>query len=383
MMIKTILLFLLLFNIDYKIPQRGNSDKQCFIIGNNTLQKIYYSTSSNYSLNHSGNKAFDNDRKSSWLSQRDGDHWIEIDFATKRLMSRIVVYSGRKDNYRAVKYCILQFIHNDEWFDYATLNFEENNKNCILGFFFPNRRVYKERVEFDLCGVDASAFRIFIPASATYDGYAAIAEIETYIGMNNLKCYDERLMGLRFPINNGFLPTMDSSYPNAPREYRGGKHVGLDIYYYHSEDSYDPIGVDKETPVIAADNGIILRADWNYIPMSVEEWKNQSEYYKRHPCTFVKRSFGGRQIWIDHRNGVISTYNHLSRIDKKIVRGANVKKGQRIGWAGNSGLLGEAEGKDYGIHLHFEIWVDGQYLGYGMNIKDIRKYFTWIFSIHQ
>ncbi len=113
--------------------------------------------------------------------------------------------------------------------------------------------------------------------------------------------------------------------------------------------------------------------------MDASEWTNQSEYYQKHPDTFVKRSFGGRQVWIDHRDGIVTTYNHLSKIDENIKRGATVKKGDIIGLAGNSGQMGEAEGKDYGVHLHFEIWVDGYYLGKGMNIADIKKYFTWIF----
>ncbi|MDI9424748.1 MAG: M23 family metallopeptidase, partial [Spirochaetota bacterium] len=106
----------------------------------------------------------------------------------------------------------------------------------------------------------------------------------------------------------------------------------------------------------------------------------QSEYTRSNPRTFVLRSFGGRQVWLDHGNGVVTTYNHLSAIDRKVVQGARVSRGQRIGHVGNSGLFGEAEGKRYGAHLHFEIWVDGFYLGYGMTVEDVRKYFGWIFQ---
>ena len=94
---------------------------------------------------------------------------------------------------------------------------------------------------------------------------------------------------------------------------------------------------------------------------------------------FVMRSFGGIQVWIDHRNGIVTTYNHLSRIDSSIKIGSTVKRGQRIGWAGNSGLYSESQGKNYGVHLHFEIWIDGYYLGYGMKHRDVMKYITWIF----
>ncbi|MBP6291087.1 MAG: M23 family metallopeptidase, partial [Spirochaetes bacterium] len=127
--------------------------------------------------------------------------------------------------------------------------------------------------------------------------------------------------------------------------------------------------------------GVVIRADYDYNPPAEEEWKKLSLYYQGNPATFVQRSFGGRQIWIDHQNGVLSTYNHLSKIDNKVSAGSRVKKGQRIGWVGNSGLLGEAQGKKWGQHLHFELWVDGIYLGYNMNINEIKRYLRWIFAI--
>jgi hypothetical protein len=46
---------------------------------------------------------------------------------------------------------------------------------------------------------------------------------------------------------------------------------------------------------------------------------------------------------------------------------------------GNSGLYGEALGKDWGAHLHMEIWIDGYYLGFGMKMKDVKKYVKWVF----
>ena len=123
-----------------------------------------------------------------------------------------------------------------------------------------------------------------------------------------------------------------------------------------------------------------MRADLDYKPMTPEEWKKQSQYYSSNARTFVKRSFGGIQVWIDHGNGILSTYNHLSRLDSSIKPGARVSRGERIGWIGNSGLYGEAEGKDYGMHLHFEIWIDGHYLGYGMEHEEVKRYLQWMFT---
>ncbi len=378
-MIKYFTILFLLINGNNNITPALSNDKKCHIIGSNTIEKLYYSTSSNFSKNHGGRKAIDSDDKSSWISGKNGPHWIEIDFGSKRIMNKIAVCPGKKDNYNTLKYFILQFMYKNTWFDFSKTLLKEN-KNWS---FFSGSNGNKKKNIIDLGGIDASKFRIFIPEDATFNGYAAVAEIEAYIGAYKLKYYDERLNGLFFPIKNGFLPEDNYRYPNSPRKYRGGTHVGVDILYYHGDNSYEPLLVNKNTSIHAAKGGIIIRADWDYKPMTAAEWKNQSEYFKKRPRTFVKRSFGGIQVWIDHEDGIVTTYNHLSEIDEAIKVGQEVKKGQRIGLAGNSGLLGEAEGKNYGVHLHFEIWIDGNFLGKGMKINDIKRYLVWIFSIHQ
>jgi hypothetical protein len=355
-----------------QIPQRNTNNMEYIIAGQNTVQKIHYATSSSFGKSYDGERAMDSDINTSWISKKSsGPHWIEIDFGIKRIMTSIVIYPGAKDNHWTLRYCLLQFMYENKWFDFARVDFEEKSR------WLP--ATYKNKEVVDLGGIDASTFRIYVPEDATYDNYAAIAEIETNIGSSKLKYFDERLKGLYFPVKNGYLPDHDSGFPNSERKYRGGRHVGLDIFYYHSDDSYDPVPVTKETPVYAADTGKIIRADLNYKSMNINDWKKQSQFYQSHPHTFVKRSFGGIQVWIDHLNGIVTTYNHLSRIDPEIKKNGHIKKGQRLGWAGNSGLLGEAEGKDYGTHLHFEIWIDGFYLGTGMQLKDVKKYITWIF----
>ncbi len=358
------------------VPARSTKGKDYIICGNNTQQKIYYATSSNFSKNHRGEKALDDDGDTSWISQKGGDQWIEIDFGVKRIMTDIEVTAGTKDNYKTITYCVLQFMYDGKWFDYSRVDFLQKEKKGFLG-----KSNYKNTVKVNLAGIDASTFRIYIPQDAVIDGYAAIAEIAVYAGSARLQYFDKRLYNLCFPIKNGLFPEHDSGYPNAPRGYRGGTHYGLDIFFYFNEDNFLPIPVDETTPVLACADGVVVRADTSYVPFTEEQWKQLSLYYQKNPATFIKRSFGGRQVWIDHKNGVLSAYNHLSKIDAKITVGTIVKKGQRIGWVGNSGLLGEAQGKTYGQHLHFELWVDGIYLGYNMSPVDIKRYLRWIFAI--
>ena len=60
--------------------------------------------------------------------------------------------------------------------------------------------------------------------------------------------------------------------------------------------------------------------------------------------------FGGKTVYVDHGQGVISTYSHLSSFDVKA--GDSVRKGQTIGRSGSTGRV-------TGPHLHFGFMVQG------------------------
>ena len=60
--------------------------------------------------------------------------------------------------------------------------------------------------------------------------------------------------------------------------------------------------------------------------------------------------FGGMTIYLDHGQGVVSTYSHLSSFDVKA--GDSVRKGQTIGRSGSTGRV-------TGPHLHFGFLVQG------------------------
>ena len=61
----------------------------------------------------------------------------------------------------------------------------------------------------------------------------------------------------------------------------------------------------------------------------------------------------GNAVIIDHGLGLFTLYGHLSAITTAV--GKNVKKGEKIGNSGTSGLAG-------GDHLHFSIIVGGQFV---------------------
>jgi murein DD-endopeptidase MepM/ murein hydrolase activator NlpD len=60
----------------------------------------------------------------------------------------------------------------------------------------------------------------------------------------------------------------------------------------------------------------------------------------------------GNVVEIDHGRGVRTLYAHLAEIDQRLHVGDNVRQGAPIA---RMGMTGNATG----VHLHYEVWVDG------------------------
>ena len=104
------------------------------------------------------------------------------------------------------------------------------------------------------------------------------------------------------------------------------RHPILGYYKMHTGvDWAAPIG----TPILAAGNGVVIKAQWD------------SGY--------------GRRVEIQHANGYITTYNHMSGFARGIVEGLRVKQGQTVGFLGSTGL-------STGPHLHYEVMVNGHFV---------------------
>lgn len=86
---------------------------------------------------------------------------------------------------------------------------------------------------------------------------------------------------------------------------------------------------DTGAPIYAAGNGTIKHADWS------------SGY--------------GRRVEIQHLNGYVTTYSHMSGFARGIQEGVKVRQGQIIGYVGNTGL-------STGPHLHYEVAINGNYV---------------------
>jgi murein DD-endopeptidase MepM/ murein hydrolase activator NlpD len=104
------------------------------------------------------------------------------------------------------------------------------------------------------------------------------------------------------------------------------RHPILGYYKMHTGvDWAAPIG----TPILAAGNGTVIKAQWD------------SGY--------------GRRVEIQHANGYITTYNHMSGFARGITEGVRVKQGQVVGFLGSTGL-------STGPHLHYEVMVNGHFV---------------------
>ncbi len=173
-----------------------------------------------------------------------------------------------------------------------------------------------------------------------------------------------------------YLPERDSLLPGSPRVYRFGIHQGLDLY-----GGTAGVEIPYGTPVLAVAAGRVIRADHGYQEMTLDEWEALvAECVRLHrtPPEILDR-LRGRQVWIDHGDGLVTRYVHLAGIPDEVISGTLVQQGQVIGYAGNSGTSEGAEGSQRGTHLHFEVVVDGSYLGKWLSLWEVRRLLEQLF----
>ncbi|GBU19961.1 MULTISPECIES: M23 family metallopeptidase [Methylobacterium] len=121
---------------------------------------------------------------------------------------------------------------------------------------------------------------------------------------------------IRKPVADGIMRS-GYGYRRHPILGYAKLHTGVDWS--------SPVG----TPIVAAGNGTVLKAEW-------------SAGY-------------GRRVEIQHINGYVTTYNHMSRFGRGIAAGGKVRQGQVIGYVGSTGL-------STGAHLHYEVVINGHFV---------------------
>jgi len=163
-----------------------------------------------------------------------------------------------------------------------------------------------------------------------------------------------RVGPLRIPIAGQGIPEEAALLPEATRDYRAGVHEGIDF------------AVAAGTPVLAAADGEVIRADRTFTDWSTEERTAalaEAVTLSRTPARTLDL-IRGRQVWVDHGRGIVTRYAHLESVGRVTV-GDRVRAGEVIGAVGSSGL---PEG---GPHLHFEIRIGESYLGDGLTPAEL------------
>jgi len=181
------------------------------------------------------------------------------------------------------------------------------------------------------------------------------------------------LTGFAIPIPDACISEFEGHQPNSLREYRNGIHEGLDFYEFGS---CVPLGLGSV--VIAAKDGLIVRADGDYTELTQAELDAaEAVGYQGEEVLDLLR---GRQVWIDHGGGVVTRYAHLSAVAAGVVVGALVVTGDIIGFVGESGSPTSLESVETDFHLHFEIRVGDAYLGEGLSPLEGRQLYLEAFS---
>ena len=183
--------------------------------------------------------------------------------------------------------------------------------------------------------------------------------------------------GFAWPLSGGCLPKSDALMPNAPREYRGGVHEGVDFY---APDNCATIV--HGTAVLAAKDGVVIRADHGYHALTQAELTAANARIAAGDANAfdVVDLFRGRQVWIDHGKGVVTRYAHLDDIPANIVPGTRVAQGETVGFVGDSGTPESLSNPGTEIHLHWELRAGEGFLGAGLPPGEVRAVYAALFQ---
>jgi peptidoglycan LD-endopeptidase LytH len=173
--------------------------------------------------------------------------------------------------------------------------------------------------------------------------------------------------GLWFPIPGARVPDDDAHLPNAERAYRSGVAQGFSFW---AESSGVPIV--HGTPVIAAGDGVVVRADQSYAELGRTEWDDLLVRVAQGADDRDLDLLRGRQVWIRLDDGRVVRYGHLAGVRSGVAVGARVARGRVIGTVGNSGTPDAVAGRTTNARLHFEVWDADAYVGQALPADEVR-----------
>ncbi len=179
------------------------------------------------------------------------------------------------------------------------------------------------------------------------------------------------------PIAGATLSTRDNHLPGAPRTYRNGTHEGLDWY-----SSYSGIRIDRKTEVRSVAEGVVVRIDSDYLELMHREREallSISAKSKQTPV-YILDKLRGRSVWVQYEKGVLVRYAHLHTVNKKLAIGTIVKRGQQIGFVGNSGTSSGVAGNNDDLHLHMDVLIQNELFWKHLKRPQIREVLAKVFG---
>ena len=185
------------------------------------------------------------------------------------------------------------------------------------------------------------------------------------------------LTGFEFPLADACLPSRDEVMPNAARVYRNGIHEGVD--FYHGDVCTD---IRRGLPVRAMYEGVVTRAMHTYRDITSDvvaalTARTRAQGFSDPEATDI---FLGRQVWIDHGNGVITRYCHLDSIDPAVDVGVFLRQGDVLGGVGESGTPESITAPGHELHLHAEVRVGDSFLGADLPAAEVRSLYMRLFT---
>ena len=83
---------------------------------------------------------------------------------------------------------------------------------------------------------------------------------------------------------------------------------------------------------------------------------------------------------MDHGNGIVTRYCHLSAVPDGIQVGTKVAQGEVIAAVGDTGTPESITDPTAEMHLHFELRAGDSYLGKGLPPDEVRQLYVNLFS---
>ena len=185
--------------------------------------------------------------------------------------------------------------------------------------------------------------------------------------------------GYVVPVEGATISSRRSHLPGAARAYRNGVHEGFDFY-----SGTVSVAINYGTPINAVADGVVIRADHDYVEHTLEEYNALIEQAGRSLSTppDILDGLRGRQVWIQHAGGFVTRYAHLAAVAEIVAVGAPIKQGDIIGTTGNSGTLEAAEGTQDDPHPHVEIWRGEEtFLGAALEPEQIWELAGQVFGV--